>query len=541
MQNLSLRKLIVLLIAVVVGGIVILASWSYYSTQKIKIGSLLYSQIIESNDVVADILPPPQYIVEAFLLAHQMRSASPEQRASLKKRFDETYAELQQGHERWVKSDLQKDLKNAITQKTYDPAADFYKEAQQNFLPALASGNEEVLDRSMQKLADYYQQNREAVNELVAASVAHKSDLESITKAEHGNYLFWFFSVAISVVLISVFIAFNVIAEVRHRLQKVSKVVRQLASGDLSGRVNLQVDDEFGQIGSEINAMTSQFKNILSQLRQSAEQLSISASQCASVCRDGVSDLHEQHQMSISLAAGMTQMSSAIGNVSRGSSETLMRVEQAKSATQLGIKNMNEHIHKVHNIALNIERAANNVEQLSALSNTIGSVLDVIRGISEQTNLLALNAAIEAARAGEQGRGFAVVADEVRTLASRTGNSTTEIQQMIEKLQASTNDAVKDMVLSREDAKSGVEDVSLVGGLLQNLCDAVEGIHLMNSDMAASAEEQSNVTKEFDRNLREMTSLTDKTFNGMKDIRATAEQLSGLAFEQNKLVEKFTF
>ncbi len=541
MKNIPLSKLIVLLITVVVGGVVTLASWSYYSTQKIKIGSSLYSQIIESNDVVADILPPPQYIVEAFLLVHQLKSASPEQRVGLKKRFDETYTELQQGHERWVKSDLQKELKDAITLKTFNPAADFYKEAQQNFLPALASGNDDALNSSMQKLAEYYQQNRAAVNDLVVASVARKSDLERVTKAEHSNYVFWFFVVAIGVVLISVFIAFNVIAEVRRRLYEVSKVIRQLGSGDLSVRVDLLVNDEFGKIAEDINAMSSQFRNIISQLRQSAEQLSVSAAQCASVCRDGVSDLYEQHQMSISLAAGMTQMSSAIGSVSRGSSETLTRVEQAKSATQLGIRSMNEHIHKVHNIALNIERAASNVEQLSSLSNTIGTVLDVIRGISEQTNLLALNAAIEAARAGEQGRGFAVVADEVRTLASRTGNSTTEIQQMIEKLQASTNDAVKDMVLSREDAKSGVADVSLVGGLLQKLCDAVEGIHLMNSDMAASAEEQSNVTKEFDRNLREMTSLTDKTFNGMKDIRATAEQLSSLASEQSRLVERFTF
>jgi methyl-accepting chemotaxis protein len=257
------------------------------------------------------------------------------------------------------------------------------------------------------------------------------------------------------------------------------------------------------------------------------------------VCRESVSDIQKQHHMSLSLASGMTRMSSAIDNVSRGSNETLARVEQVRGATQKGISSMQQHIGKVHNIANNIERAANNVEQLSSLSNTIGSVLDVIRGISEQTNLLALNAAIEAARAGEQGRGFAVVADEVRTLASRTGNSTTEIQQMIEKLQASTNDAVRDMVLSREDAKSGVEDVALVGDLLKNLSESVEGIHVMNADMANSAEAQSQVTKEFDLSIRQMTLLTDKALNGIEEFNQTATNLSKLALEQRQLVEQF--
>jgi methyl-accepting chemotaxis protein len=311
--------------------------------------------------------------------------------------------------------------------------------------------------------------------------------------------------VAITAVVFTLFIAFKVIGAIKERLEKISIVVRQIGTGDLRDQVNLHVDDEFGAMAREINNMTDQFRSIISQLNNASERLAVSASQCAMVCRESVSDIQKQHHMSLSLASGMTRMSSAIDNVSRGSNETLARVEQVRGATQKGISSMQQHIGKVHNIANNIERAANNVEQLSSLSNTIGSVLDVIRGISEQTNLLALNAAIEAARAGEQGRGFAVVADEVRTLASRTGNSTTEIQQMIEKLQASTNDAVRDMVLSREDAKSGVEDVALVGDLLKNLSESVEGIHVMNADMANSAEAQSQVTKEFDLSIRQMT------------------------------------
>lgn len=539
MQHIAFSKLIALFISVVVAGIILLSAWSYYATNKIKIGSDLYYQIIEANDVIADILPPPQYIVEAFLLVHQMRTATPSEQAALKKRFDETQEEFNRGQERWRKSDLPKSMLDAITAKTAVPAQSFYKEAAQIFFPALTNQDEVALNASMKKLEGFYQQNRLAVVDLVSAVSDRKAMLEKTTVGEIDQYHFWFYTVAVSVVGLCLFVAFNVIGIIRARVDIVIQCVRSVAGGNLRVKASMPVDDEFGEIANELNNMIQQFRTIVMQLNTAAEQLAVSAEQSESVCRVGVNDIQEQHHMSLQLASGMTQMSSAIDGVSRGSTETLARVEQVRSATAKGIDSMQQHITKVHNIANNIERASVNVEQLSELSNTIGSVLDVIRGIAEQTNLLALNAAIEAARAGEQGRGFAVVADEVRTLASRTGNSTTEIQQMIERLQSSTQEAVRDMILSREDAKSGVGDVASVGELLRNLSSSVEGIHLMNIDMAQSAEEQSSVTKEFDRSLRSLTQLTDKTYSGMKEIKTTAESLSKLATAQRKLVEQF--
>jgi methyl-accepting chemotaxis protein len=239
------------------------------------------------------------------------------------------------------------------------------------------------------------------------------------------------------------------------------------------------------------------------------------------------------------LNSGMSQMSDAIDNVSRSSSETLDRVEQMRDASSQSIENMKTYIHRVEQVAGRMDSAAQKVSQLDQLSNTIGRVLDVIRSIAEQTNLLALNAAIEAARAGEQGRGFAVVADEVRNLASKTGNSTTEIQQMIERLQSSTQEVVKEMYFSREEANAGVSDVQVVADLLRNLSSAVEEIYSMNADIASSAEEQRNVTHAFESNLRGMTALNDKSLNGMKDLRDATDNLSQLAERQRNIASSF--
>lgn len=539
MQNIPLSKLIALLMVVVVGGVVTLAAWSYSSTQKIKIGSALYSQIIESNDVVADILPPPQYIVEAFLLVHQLRSASPEQRVGLKKRFDETYTELQQGHERWLKSDLPKELKTAITQNTFNPAADFYKEAEQHFLPALAVNDEDTLNKSMQKLADYYQQNRAAVNDLVVASVERKADLEKLTQAEHSHYVFWFFTVAIIVVLISLFIAFNVIAEVRRRLHEVTKVVRQLGHGDLGVRVDMLVQDEFGQIATEINAMSSQFKNIISQLRQSAEKLSISVSSISTASKGATSNTSDQRFESEQVSAAMTEMTATVHEVARNILSASHAARRATEETNIGTNLVQETVRAIKVLSTQISDASDIINRVESNTHSISSVLDVIKSIAEQTNLLALNAAIEAARAGEQGRGFAVVADEVRTLASRTQQSTGEINEMISLLQQGSKSSVDAMNKSCEQAGLVVNKAENAGKSLVSIAATVLEISDLSAQIATAAEEQTNVSEEINSNIVHINQAAIDTAKGALKTTVSVSQLELIAGELQQLVKQF--
>lgn len=539
MSDLSLGKLLYGLLATVVGGLMLLAYQSFQSAGSVTIGSKLYADVIQSNDLVADVLPPPQYIVEAALLVRQIRSAAPAERESLMARFKQTREEFETGQKRWLSDDMPEHLRELITNKTATPARAFYAEVDQHFMPALAANDDAAMDESFHKLDSFYRENRTAVEELVELAVARKAQLEKDSKDKLDSYYTYFVATVVIILLVVGLLALGVIREIRERISVILRSVTEAASGNLAVKLSAHSRDEFELLSVELNSMFLRFREIIEQLQESSHLLSAAAVQSAQISRSGVEDLHRQSDMGQQLNSGMSQMSDAIDNVSRSSSETLDRVERVRGASARSIENMQGYIYRVEKVAGRMDSAAEKVSQLDQLSNTIGSVLDVIRGIAEQTNLLALNAAIEAARAGEQGRGFAVVADEVRTLASKTGNSTTEIQQMIERLQASTRDVVKEMHASREDANSGVADVQIVADLLRELSSSVEEIYTMNADIASSAEEQRNVTHAFESNLRSMTALNDKSLNGMKDLRDATDNLSQLAEKQRKIAGTF--
>ncbi len=539
MSNLSLGNLLYGLLATVVAGLMLLAYQAFESAGSVTIGSKLYTDVIQSNDLVADVLPPPQYIVEAALLVRQIRMATPAEREPLVARFKQTREEFDTGQKRWLSDEMPEHLRELITNKTATPARAFYDEVERQFMPALAANNDAAMDESLRKLDGFYRQNRVAVEELVTLAVARKAQLESESKEKLSRYYSFFLTTVVVIIVVVGLLALGVIREIRQRINTILQKVSDAANGNLAIKISANSRDEFELLSGALNAMFSRFRDIIQQLQESSQILSTAAVQSSHISRSGVDDLRRQSDMGQQLNAGMSQMTGAIDNVSRSSGDTLDRVERVRGASARSIVNMQDYIQRVEKVADRMDSAAEKVSQLDQLSNTIGSVLDVIRGIAEQTNLLALNAAIEAARAGEQGRGFAVVADEVRTLASKTGNSTTEIQQMIERLQTSTRDVVKEMHSSREEANSGVADVQIVADLLRELSSSVEEIYAMNANIASSAEEQRNVTHAFESNLRSMTTLNDKSLSGMKELSDATENLSQLAERQHQIASAF--
>jgi methyl-accepting chemotaxis protein len=212
---------------------------------------------------------------------------------------------------------------------------------------------------------------------------------------------------------------------------------------------------------------------------------------------------------------------------------------QADDEARAGAEVVRLTIKQINTLADAVGHAAEVIHRLEADSSEIGKVLDVIGGIAEQTNLLALNAAIEAARAGEQGRGFAVVADEVRSLASRTQDSTSEIQAMIERLQSGAHEAVKVMKSGREQASSSVEQASHAGESLQTIAAAVARIRDMNQHMADAARQQGEVASEINRNLATITEVAEQTAEGAASLDQASSQLSGMSHKLQSLVGHF--
>jgi methyl-accepting chemotaxis protein len=228
-----------------------------------------------------------------------------------------------------------------------------------------------------------------------------------------------------------------------------------------------------------------------------------------------------------------------VQEVARNAVEAASAAQEADTTFHQGKQVIDKVIHAIGELSGEVDEAARVIQQLEVESKNIGSVLDVIKSIAEQTNLLALNAAIEAARAGEQGRGFAVVADEVRTLAGRTQESTTEIEDMIGKLQAGTNNAVKVMASGKEMTQVGVEQAAAAGDALNVINAAVERISGMNTQIASASEEQSSVAEEINRSIVSINEVAEHSATGAQHTAQASDDLARLAEQLKGLVERF--
>ncbi|VAW82404.1 Methyl-accepting chemotaxis sensor/transducer protein, partial [hydrothermal vent metagenome] len=252
---------------------------------------------------------------------------------------------------------------------------------------------------------------------------------------------------------IGVFVSIFISRMISVPLKEVVARARAIASGDLNGAaLKTKGNDELADLSIAINDMSNSLSDIVQQISGSAQHIGSSSEELSAITEQTSQSIYEQQSQTEQVAAAMNEMSATVHEVSRNITETARAAEEANTETSTSRKMVDDAIQAIHQLAGQIESAADVIHQLEQDSENISTVMDVIRGVAEQTNLLALNAAIEAARAGEQGRGFAVVADEVRTLAGRTQQSTEEINQMIEKLQAGSRKAVEVMSGSREEA-----------------------------------------------------------------------------------------
>jgi methyl-accepting chemotaxis protein len=312
-----------------------------------------------------------------------------------------------------------------------------------------------------------------------------------------------------------------------------------IAEGDLTRTITVDGTDEAGRLLAAMLKMQSRLRDTLQRISGSATQLASAAEELNAVTDESARGLSQQNNEIEQAATAVNQMTSAVEEVARNAVSTSEASKNATTSASDGRDLVQETVSAIERMSTDVQSTSTLIGNLADESRDIGKVLDVIRGLADQTNLLALNAAIEAARAGEAGRGFAVVADEVRALAHRTQQSTSEIERMIGSIQGGTEQAVNSMRSSTERAESTLNIAKGAGLALDTINSAVVEINERNLVIASAAEEQAQVAREVDRNLVNIRDLSTQSATGANQTSAASNELSRLAVDLNGMVARF--
>jgi len=321
---------------------------------------------------------------------------------------------------------------------------------------------------------------------------------------------------------------------------RLSHTMKQVEENkDLSLRSDINSKDEIGNMSQVFNAMLENFEGLIRQVASSSTQLATAAEEVSAVAGDSAKNVEQQHTETDMVATAINEMTATVQEVAQNAQNASGAATNADNETKSGKLIVSNTSKAIAQLVTDVENAAAVIHNVEEASENIGTVLDVIKNIAEQTNLLALNAAIEAARAGEQGRGFAVVADEVRTLASRTQESTAEIEAMIDQLQQGSKQAVEVMDNGREQARAGAEMAREAAESLNAITLAVSTISDMNTQIAAAAEEQSAVSEEINRSIVNISQISEQTASGAEQTTGASTELARLASDLQAQIAMF--
>ncbi|KTC51845.1 chemotaxis protein [Pseudomonas fluorescens ABAC62] len=343
----------------------------------------------------------------------------------------------------------------------------------------------------------------------------------------------------VAVGLLLVYAFSGIYSAMRRTINDVLSATQRIGQGDLSVRIQVRGKDEMADVGAGLNQMVQAFSSSLAQVERSSHSVSEAAARIGVSIDRAKRSMSAQQSETEQVATAIHEMTTSVADVAQNTEGAAHAAEHASQSSNAGLAKMQETRATIEALADEVERSAQKVSALAQHSQQIGGVIEVIRNIADQTNLLALNAAIEAARAGEQGRGFAVVADEVRTLASRTQNSTEEIRRIIQELQLATGDAVEQMKAGKLRAQECIESADQASTSLDAINDGVEQIVGMNTQIASAAVQQHAVSEDINRNVTEIRNGSITLMEGIEDNAVTAEELSLLAGEMRTVVSRF--
>jgi methyl-accepting chemotaxis protein len=428
----------------------------------------------------------------------------------------------------------------AALYKTFTVTLDNYMQAQNQMLELSRQNKlDEMRTLINTRIKEGTDQMGEQLNKLVALN---NSDAKTASAAAGDLYrsaITGIIAVAVIAALMTVLLAWLLTRSIVTPLNRALLAAQTIAGGNLTNVIEVDGTDEPARLLSALSAMQASLRKTIEQIAGSATQLGAAAEELSTVTQEASRGLQQQTNEIEQAATAVNEMTAAVEEVARNAVSTSEASNQSTQAAREGRDRVVETVGAIQTMTHDVQNTSVMIEGLAAQGRDIGKVLDVIRAIAEQTNLLALNAAIEAARAGEAGRGFAVVADEVRALAHRTAQSTQEIEKMVAGIQNGTGQAVSSMQQSNQRTQSTLEMARAAGVALEQITQSIQLINERNLVIASASEEQAQVSREVDRNLVNIRDLATQSATGANQTSAATHELSRLAVDLNAMVARF--
>ncbi len=515
------------LVAVALLGSMLFGGVAFNTLSTVKVGGPVYNDIIQGKDLIADVLPPPEYVIESYLVVHQMERASkgPELDSLIEhgKRLRHEYEER---HDFWAKQLPEGTLRRALVERAHDPATRFFEVRDRELIPALlASDRQRVADLGAGPLKQSYEEHRRAIDEVVRLSTAAHVAYEQNAAEVVAGKTRWLILVGLLVAAVNIWLAVLITRNLTQRISRGVEAAKQVARGDLSSAIIVDGNDETGVLLGALKDMTQALGSLISRVKESSVALMSTATQISATSKEQESTVNGFSASTAEIAAAAKQISATSQELVSTMNEVSSVAASSAALAQAGTVGLGQMDDTMQKLSTSTSAISSKLSVIRERASDINLVVTTITKVADQTNLLSVNAAIEAEKAGEYGLGFLVVAREIRRLADQSAVATLDIEQMVRQMQGAVSAGVMEMDKFTEEVRGGVRAVAQVSSQLGEIIEQAQSmsgrIEVVNEGMRS----QSNGAAQISEAMTQLTNGARQTAASLREFNSATGSL----------------
>jgi methyl-accepting chemotaxis protein len=539
--DLKLRAKIFSLVAIMIVGLAFFAIVSFDTLNTVKVSGPLYKGIVENKDLVADILPPPEYLVEAHLLVLQMLDEQDKSKLDLLlQRSAELGKEYETRHQHWKETLAPGLLREAMVVRSYKPARRFLDLRDKQFIPAILRGDiTRARELAQGELKKSYDEHRAWIDKVVALANEKTEADEKTARSMIGQRTIMQLILAFVVVVVSSVAAYLLTRYITRTVHAYLSFAGQVAEGNLTARLQPKSKDELGLLGGHLNSMAQNLNDMAEEIRRSTHQMASSTAEVLVIGQQLSASTSKTSSAVIETISTIEQVKLSAKSVSEKAKKVAESAVEAVEISDTGRKATEDSIHRTNLIKEQMESIGETVVRLSDQSSAIEKIISSVQDLADQSNLLAVNASIEAARAGDRGKGFAVVAHEIKDLADQSKQATDQVRVILEDIRKWVSAVVMATEQGSKAVEAGVVQSRLAGDAIQSLAESVAVSSQITSTIHAASEQQFTGVDQVSAAMGNIETAMQQNVTGAKALEVSGKKLEELGSVLHGLIARY--